>query len=118
MLKKNKLGLAIAYLSASGATGFSHQVTANEALVLEEIIVTARMREESLQSTPLSITALSGDLLRDRNISDVRSLMDQTPGVYFTNQGGPGLGNVSMRGLTQGSLIGDESNVASLVEGF
>ncbi len=91
---------------------------AQETLILEEIIVTARLRAESLQSTPLSITALSGDYLEQRNITDVRSLMDQTPGVYFTNQGGPGLGNVSLRGVTQGSLIGDEANVASFVDGF
>lgn len=118
MSKRNKLGLAVAYVSAFGAASTSVQSLAEERLLLEEVVVTARMREESLQSTPLSITALSGDLLANRNISDVRALLDQTPGVYFTNQGGPGLGNVSMRGLSQGSLIGDESNVASFIDGF
>ncbi len=117
MLKNNKLAFAIACLTAAGSGGTSLSTSAQE-LVLEEVIVTARMRAESLQSTPLSITALSGDLIDNRNITDVRKLMDQTPGVYFTNQGGPGLGNISMRGVSQGSLIGDESNVASFVDGF
>ncbi|WND03512.1 TonB-dependent receptor [Temperatibacter marinus] len=90
----------------------------DEEFVLEEIIVTARLREETLQDTPLSITAMTGDALEKRGITDIREMMNQVPGVYFTNQGGPGLGNVSMRGLSQGSLIGDEANVATFVDGF
>ena len=37
---------------------------ATAAAVLEEVVVTARKRAESLQDTPLSITAFSGDMLK------------------------------------------------------
>jgi len=105
-------------IMASATTGAAIAQEQDGDFALEEIIVTARLREESLQTTPLAITALTGDSLENRNVTDVRAMMDQVPGVYFTNQGGPGLGNVSMRGLTQGSLIGDEANVASFIDGF
>ena len=118
MVSHNKLCLAIV-AAASLSTNVQAQETEESGVFrLEEIIVTARLREEALQSTPLSITALSGDALTERNVSSVRTMLDQVPGVYFTNQGGPGLGNISMRGVTQGSLIGDEANVASFVDGF
>ena len=120
MVSLNKLCLAIVAAYSLSSASFAQQSgTAEENVFqLEEIIVTARLREESLQSTPLSITALSGDALAERNVTSVRTMLDQVPGVYFTNQGGPGLGNISMRGVSQGSLIGDESNVASFVDGF
>jgi iron complex outermembrane receptor protein len=118
MFSRKSLYLALATSTLAGTVSAQGVESDDEIFALEEIIVTARLREESLQETPLSITAISGDSLEERNITSVRSLMDQTPGVYFTNQGGPGLGNVSMRGLTQGSLIGDEANVASFVDGF
>lgn len=122
MLSKKALPLAISFASTA-MCGIS--VNAQEMpdaedgnFRLEEVIVTARLREESLQTTPLSITAFTADMIDQRNITDVRTLLEQTPGVYFTNQGGPGLGNISIRGVAQGSLIGDESNVASFVDGF
>ena len=104
--------------TASGPQAQQAQVEADQPFTTDVIVVTARLREENLQTTPLSITALGGDNLVERGITDVRALMDQVPGIYFTNQGGPGLGNVSMRGLTQGAQIGDEANVATFVDGF
>ena len=118
MVSRNKLCLALVAAASLSSTGHTQEADGSEVFRLEEIIVTARLREEALQSTPLSITALSGETLEERNITSVRNLLNQVPGVYFTNQGGPGLGNISMRGVTQGSLIGDEANVASFVDGF
>lgn len=47
-------------------------------MVLEEVIITARKREETLQETPLAVTALSGDQLRSeglRNLSDLSRIV-------------------------------------------
>ena len=38
---------------------------------LEEVIVTARRREESLQDVPIAITAMSADFLRAQNITEL-----------------------------------------------
>lgn len=48
---------------------------------LEEVIVTAEFREKELQDTPLSITAISGDMLEARNQVTVDQIMMQSPNV-------------------------------------
>ncbi|MAT83993.1 MAG: TonB-dependent receptor [Gammaproteobacteria bacterium] len=48
---------------------------------LEEIVVTATKREESVMDVPLAVQALSGDFLRDANLDDVKDLVHFTPGV-------------------------------------
>src|SRR5688572_22929950 len=49
--------------------------------VIEEIVVTARKRAESLQSTPVTVTAFEGEVLAERGITDFQKLADATPGV-------------------------------------
>ena len=43
----------------------AQSLTVNAQPVLEEVIVTAQKREESVQDVPISITALSGDMISD-----------------------------------------------------
>ena len=72
---------------------------------LEEIIVTARKLEESLQSTPISITALTGDALKARNLDSLTELGAYAPNVQMNvGGGGSGGGNnaqIYMRGVGQ-----------------
>ncbi|MFT6957736.1 MAG: iron complex outermembrane receptor protein [Halieaceae bacterium] len=58
----NKTLLAIAVTASLAST--------NVAAQMEEVIVTAQKRAESLQDTAIAITAISGDLMDDLNISD------------------------------------------------
>src|ERR1700761_6597735 len=46
---------------------------------LQEVIVTARFRSENLQSTPISITALSSEDLQQRQLVNVNDLGDSIP---------------------------------------
>ena len=67
-----------AILPASGAyaQASDQQQNAEEASSsgLQDIVVTAQKREENLQSTPLSIAAIGGEELRDRDISSPEKL--------------------------------------------
>ena len=47
---------------------------------LEEVIVTAQHREESLQDVPIAITAIGSEELRAADISDVNAISLRTPG--------------------------------------
>jgi len=58
-----------------------------EELAIEEIIVTARYREESLQRTPLAITAISGDLLVAKNATNVIDIEKFAPNVTIDHLG-------------------------------
>ena len=70
-----------------------------EGLQLEEITVTARKREESLQEAPISVTAVTEEL-QSASLRSIRDLQDYSPNLYLEkNQGTPGGINVSIRGV-------------------
>lgn len=51
---------------------------------LEEVLVTARRRRESLQETPIAVTAFSGEALRERGIRNIGELTKSVPSVEIT----------------------------------
>jgi len=71
---------------------------------LEEVTITARFREESLQQTPLAITAISGEALELRNATNVVDIGKFSPNVTINPLGagyGPTLvANIRGVGLT------------------
>ncbi|MBD3744896.1 MAG: TonB-dependent receptor [Sphingopyxis terrae] len=52
---------------------------------IEDIVVTARRREESLQDTPIAISAVSGDAIASRGLDNVTQIGDFTPNVKFNS---------------------------------
>lgn len=72
------------------------------AQALEEVIVTATRRETSIQDTGITITAFSGDRLRQINAVRFDDIGVQTPGLQFTAPSAtPLLGLISIRGVAQ-----------------
>lgn len=83
-----------------------------QAQEMEEIIVTATKRGESLQDVPLAITALSGDFVRDTNLNDVKDLVIFTPGVTGNSQDSF-IDAISVRGIrTQDFGVGGDPSAA------
>jgi iron complex outermembrane receptor protein len=84
--------------------------TADEAPVtgIQDIVVTAQRRSESIQKVPLTIQAFSGEMLSQLNVTSFDDLVKYTPNVTFGNNG-PGQGNVFMRGLSAGFAGGQSS---------
>lgn len=60
--------------------------TAAQAQVIEEVIVTATKRQESVQDVPLAITALTGSFTQKVNLDDVKDLISYTPGITGNSQ--------------------------------
>lgn len=50
---------------------------------IQDIVVTARRREESLQSAPVTVTAFTNAQLQEKGINDFAKLAQATPGVNF-----------------------------------
>ena len=71
--------LAAAVGAVLSATAVQAQQAQQAASGLEEIVVTARFREENLQQTPLAITAMSADTLTDRGVEDVEDVGAMIP---------------------------------------
>ena len=55
--------------------------------VLEEIIVTAQRREQSLQKVPISVTAFNGAAIVKANLKGAVDYLALTPNVSFTEDG-------------------------------
>ena len=77
-----KLGLAITVVLA----GASVYTTALQAQQLEEIVVTAQRRVQSLQEVPISIEAYSGAELRRQGYRDLETLASLVPGIIANPQ--------------------------------
>jgi iron complex outermembrane receptor protein len=69
----------------------------SEGDIAQEIIVTAERRATSVQTTPISVSVLSGDQLAERQVTQIQDLQTQTPGLSFTQNGFTS--NINLRGL-------------------
>ena len=111
LLRNNhKLACAIAaVLSTCGVTSRAAtdaDVSADASIL--EITVTATRRTDSVQDVPITIQAISGDQLKQLNVSTFDDAIKLLPNVTFANNG-PGTGNIFMRGLSAGFAGGQSS---------
>ncbi|WP_052730565.1 TonB-dependent receptor plug domain-containing protein [Sphingomonas sp. SRS2] len=83
------------YPAALAQTDPVPQATADE----QAIVVTARRREESLSTVPVSIVALQGARLAESNVQVLSDVTNLAPGIRFTSEGDPGNTNITLRGL-------------------
>ena len=108
---KSALGVTTAALAMASATVYGQQdpapKTADEssASALEEILVTARKREEDLQKTPVSISAFTGADLAARQIDTIAQVSETTPNFTFESttpiSGSSAASSVYIRGVGQ-----------------
>src|ERR1700677_2991231 len=102
---QRKLLLLLLALSAAGAAsadpaaGVATDRTVNRNDELEEIVVTAEKRASTVQETPISMTAMSGDLMQQVGISNINGVIQAVPGISVRTAG-PGQTELEMRGLS------------------
>ena len=95
------LSLAGAQLAAAAEGGMA---------VLEEVTVTAEKRETTIQDTPISITAFSGQELAMAGIDGTNALANFTPGLTIQKEV---IGKVVIRGVgTENYTVGSDPGVA------
>lgn len=87
--------------------------------IVEEIIVTAQKREQTLQEVPIAVSAFSATQLERAGVSDIRDLMALSPSLVLTSSAGEAAGAVArIRGIgTTGDNAGLESSVAVFIDG-
>ncbi len=109
----SQLHLALRYIGARiGVSGLLGAQPAHAALAaqmmrtgnqLQEVVVTAQFRQQSAQTTPLAITAVSGQQLDERSIANVTDLNGVAPNVNITggtSTNGP-VAQIFIRGVGQ-----------------
>jgi len=100
---------AIALSAVMTAFGPVHAQQSDQAFAgVEEITVTARKREESLQSTPVSVTAFTSSSLEARSIDNLSGIQNFTPNLQINNgrpDGGGSTAQLFIRGVGQNDFL-------------
>ena len=91
------LSIVISGIACTGILNVSFAAVVS----IEEIVVTARKKEENLQEVPISVTAFSGDDLEKRSIPDLQEVSRYAPNLYFSAIGtaSPDQSTIFIRGV-------------------
>ncbi|MEM8659684.1 MAG: TonB-dependent receptor [Pseudomonadota bacterium] len=94
--------------------------TAVLAQALEEVMVTARKRNESLQDVPVVVTALNRDAIERLAIENLDDLSKFVPGMTSISSGGTDpSGTMSLRGVKTGSInVTSDQSVSLIMDGM
>ena len=82
------------------------------ALALEEIVVTARKRTETLIEVPVAVSVLSSADIEQRGVQSLQDVAMFTPGLTYFDAIQSQLGTPVIRGLSQTNLNSPDRNVA------
>ena len=83
---------------------------------LEEVIVTAQMREQSLQDVPISVSAIDGETISNRSIDNLSSLSASVPNFMVVETQIDT--SISIRGVRSGANKGFEQSVPMNFDGI
>ncbi|MFA7440185.1 MAG: TonB-dependent receptor [Sphingomonadaceae bacterium] len=85
---------------------------------LEDIVVTARKRAESVQDVPVSVTAISAQTIEARDLTSIEKIAAATPSFSVGRASNGSGAQLTMRGIGSSSTsIGIEQSVATVVDG-
>jgi iron complex outermembrane receptor protein len=108
------LAVAIALATPDGAHAASDVAVADGGL--EEVIVTARRREERLQDVPDTITAFTAVQIERAGIDELVDYVQLTPGLSLVEASqSPGIALINIRGI--GQQYQSEAPVAVVIDG-
>ncbi len=82
---------------------------------LEEVVVTAQKRVESLQDVPIAVSAMSGTKIDEQGITDLGELTLYIPNVNINP--GQAQPNLFIRGVGSGTNAGFEQSVGLYIDG-
>jgi iron complex outermembrane receptor protein len=111
MSRRSKLASCVAITAIAGLPGYeasAQQSSAQQASpqdearnTLEEVVVTSRRREESLQDVPIAVSAFSAESIERNMIEGVDDVFSRTPNVSYTTEGSRDRKRLSIRGVTE-----------------
>ncbi len=88
---------------------------AAHAAVLEEVVVTAQLREQSLQDVPVSVSAVTGEKIMEAGIGNIEDMQAYVPNLYMSQA--TISTDVFIRGIGSGVNQGFEQSVGMYIDG-
>ncbi|MDE0842041.1 MAG: TonB-dependent receptor plug domain-containing protein, partial [Porticoccaceae bacterium] len=97
---------------------FAIDIEVANAAVLEEIVVTARKREESVRNIPVAVTAVSQEQMEQYNLRGLEDVAELTPQVTIYRSSAGNAASINIRGIgPETTSIGVEQSVAVILDG-
>lgn len=85
---------------------------------IEDIVVTARKRVESVQTVPVAVSAISAETIKQRDLTSIEKIAAATPSFTVGRASNGSGAQLTMRGIGSSSTsIGIEQSVATVVDG-
>lgn len=107
--------LAFSALSIPAAQA---QDAEKENFALEEIIVTANRREQSLQEVPMSVSAFTSEFFKNSGVNDLAGLEQYTPSLKITPGTDSRSTSIRIRGIgSVGTNVGIDPSVGMFIDG-
>ncbi len=119
--RKNLLGTTTQVLTMAGLmltatmSAWAQEAEEDGMSALEEVIVTARKREENVMDIPVSVNVVTADMMAAANIIDINDLAAKTPGLKFNSGFGRQGDRPVIRGIS--SIFTAEELVGYFVDG-
>ncbi len=118
LYRTTALAVVLAGAFASAASAQDAAAQEDTGREIQEIVVTAQKREQRLQDVPIVVTSVSGELLKDAGVKDIRDLTVLTPGLTVTSTSNETVVTARVRGVgTVGDNPGLESSVGVVIDG-
>jgi len=112
-MREARMWPALALLLSPAALAQAQQ---ESVAVLEEVIITAQKREESLQDVPISVSAIGGEKLAEAGVVRLDDLKAYVPNLQVTETGIAN--NFYIRGIGSGLNQGFEQSVSQYADGI
>lgn len=109
-----RVAVAAALATAAALPDVVEAAPEPQAGALEEIVVTARKREESLQEVPIAVTAFSAQALEQIGVKNLEDIALRTPGLQFSEQAGQIAGRYNCSIRFRGMNVNSEQAVYQL----
>jgi len=108
-----------AFAGLTGQVSFAQDKPQGDSAGLQEVVVTARKKEESLQDVPVAVTALTAENISERQINSIDDVAKFAPGLVFSKAFGRATERPVVRGLGSvlaGTAPGLESGTAYFID--
>jgi len=110
--KHTLLAISIAMAASAAPT------MAQDTVALEEVVVYAQKREQSILEVPVSVSSYSAELLDQAKVSDINDLTQLSPSLVIDNATGASDTAIYIRGMgTSGNNAGFEQSVGIFIDG-
>ena len=115
---KQKASRSLLSLAVAATVGAAVTPQASAQAMLEEVIVTAQKREQSLQDVPVAVTAFTGEMLEKSGVKDMFDLQVNAPSLIVGQTQTSTTTTFSIRGVfTSSQNFGLEPSVGLYVDG-